>query len=140
MITREKVVTEAKTWINTPYSLGQKQKHIGVDCTGLLLGIGLELGFILSNIVIENPPIPSTNGHMIKELERFLIPATELLPANILVFERYKLVTHVGILISPTSFIHAGKTKVRSHDLSTGERYAGFARFIHSIYQIPNIV
>jgi len=140
MITREMVVTEAKTWIDTPYALGQKQKGIGVDCTGLLLGIGIKLEFIPSNIVIENPPVPSTNGHMIRELERFLIPATELLPANILVFERYKLVTHVGIIIDNNVFIHAGKTKVKSHHFDVQERYAGFARFIHSVYQIPNIV
>ena len=44
MITKEDVVTEARKWIGTPYHHQGRLRGIGVDCIGLLFGVGAKLG------------------------------------------------------------------------------------------------
>lgn len=44
MITRKQVVTQARTWIGTPFHHQGRVKHVGVDCIGLLVGVIKELG------------------------------------------------------------------------------------------------
>lgn len=40
----EDIVEEARNWIGTPYVHGQQLVGIGVDCAGLILGVGAHLG------------------------------------------------------------------------------------------------
>ena len=38
------IVTQARTWIGTPYHHAAAVKGVGSDCTGLLIGVARELG------------------------------------------------------------------------------------------------
>lgn len=44
--TREAIVAEARTWLGTPFMHQQSAKGVGVDCVGVILGVGRELGML----------------------------------------------------------------------------------------------
>lgn len=44
--TREIIVSTARTWGGTPYHHQARLKGHGVDCAQLVIGVGLELGYI----------------------------------------------------------------------------------------------
>lgn len=46
-----KIVMQARTWLDTPFRHQGRIKGVGVDCGGLLLGVGRELG-----IEVIEPP------------------------------------------------------------------------------------
>jgi cell wall-associated NlpC family hydrolase len=37
----------ARRWLGTPYQDGAALRGVGTDCAGLILGVGIELGFVL---------------------------------------------------------------------------------------------
>jgi NlpC/P60 family putative phage cell wall peptidase len=45
MTTRTEVVAAARSWIGTPFAHQARLKGVGVDCIGLVIGVGRELGF-----------------------------------------------------------------------------------------------
>lgn len=45
----EEIVAAARSWVGTRYSHQQRLKQVGVDCVGLILGVGLELGIMGSD-------------------------------------------------------------------------------------------
>lgn len=42
------IVEEARKWIGTPYHHQQRLKGVGVDCVGLVIGVGLECDILPS--------------------------------------------------------------------------------------------
>jgi cell wall-associated NlpC family hydrolase len=58
MMTREQVVTEARTWIGTPFHQNQMLKGVGVDCGRLLYAIYRAAGIIPADDAPE-PDDPS---------------------------------------------------------------------------------
>lgn len=137
MLTRKTVVETALTWLGTPWFNNQSTKQVGCDCVGFLAGVGRETGFLPSDYRLENHP-RFDRGEVIKaELERLFKPVENIESANIILLSRMGLLTHVGIVIDPISFIHASEVRrlgVRISDLSF---HVGF---IQKIYQIPGIV
>jgi len=51
MATRKQILDEARTWIGTPYHHQGRLKGVGVDCAGLIVMVGKELG--LSSFDVE---------------------------------------------------------------------------------------
>lgn len=49
------VVTEARAWLETRYHEGQHAKGVGADCFGLVLGVGLVLGFRSARAAASDP-------------------------------------------------------------------------------------
>lgn len=45
-LTREAIVAEARSWLGTPFMHQQSSQGVGVDCVGLILGVGRELGVL----------------------------------------------------------------------------------------------
>jgi len=45
-LTRSDVVAAARTWIGTPWQHQQRTKGVAVDCVGLVIGVGRELGMV----------------------------------------------------------------------------------------------
>jgi cell wall-associated NlpC family hydrolase len=41
-----RIITAARTWVGTPYHHQAQLKGVGVDCVGLILGVGKEAGFM----------------------------------------------------------------------------------------------
>jgi cell wall-associated NlpC family hydrolase len=44
MITRAQIVAEARSWLRTPYMHQARNKGVGVDCVGLLIGVARNAG------------------------------------------------------------------------------------------------
>lgn len=57
MIEREAIVAAARSWIGTPYRHQGRTKMKGVDCVGLVLGVGQDLGlqFTVPEHYAESP-------------------------------------------------------------------------------------
>lgn len=137
MLTRKTVVETALTWLGTPWFSNQSNKGVGCDCVGFLAGVGTETGFLPPDYRLENHP-RFDRGQVIKtELDRLFEPVETVQSGNIILLGRMGLLTHVGIVIDPVSFIHASDVRrlgVRISDLSF---HVGF---IQKIYKIPGIV
>lgn len=141
MITRQEIINEAKTWIGTRWHHGQANKGITCDCVGFILGVGKEIGFIAPDVVIENYERVPRGRFLIEQLERFLVETEEMLPGNIIVISKMKVITHVGILISDDKFIHANdqnKVGVIESYLDTFKNK--LKNSIVAIYQVPDVV
>lgn len=44
MATRAEIIAEAMSWKGTPWTHQGRLKHVGVDCAGIVLGVGLACG------------------------------------------------------------------------------------------------
>lgn len=53
MYTTEQILTSARSWIDTPFVHQGRVKGVGVDCVGLLIGIGRELGMVAPDFDVE---------------------------------------------------------------------------------------
>jgi cell wall-associated NlpC family hydrolase len=112
MITRDDIVTEAKSWIGTPYAHQGRRKGSFVDCVGLVMGVARKLDIsdyeykaysmtpnprLLRNLCDENLVLLGTRG------------AVELQPGNVLLLKWSRFPQHMGIVssINPPYMIHA---------------------------------
>lgn len=125
MITREQIVEEAISWLDTPYHHKSMVKGVGVDCAMLIAGIATNLGIIN----IEDASIDySTQWHLhhnqeklVEELEGFECEITNnLKTGDIMVFKYGRVSSHLGILINTNQIIHARQDigKVVINDLN----------------------
>lgn len=118
---REKVVSEAKKLINTPFS-HRGRTRFGIDCLGLVYICYSRAG--IPGLKDGDGRIYEPNWYMFCDKERYLdnllnycdfVEDGSIEKADIPLFKCYEnLVTHGGIYISDGNFIHAssGKTKV----------------------------
>jgi cell wall-associated NlpC family hydrolase len=137
MLTRKTVTDTALQWLGTPWYSNQSEKGIGCDCVGFLSGVGKEVGFLGQDYTIRNHLNYDRNGEIEKELDRLFIPTKELVSANIILFRKLGIVTHVGIALDGETFIHASEISQLGVRVSSLEF---FRQVIHKIYQIPGIV
>jgi NlpC/P60 family putative phage cell wall peptidase len=115
MTTRAEIVAEAKTWIGTPWRHQQSTKGVGADCArGLIVGVARELG-LPEAAAFETCPEFRGYGRepdpkmVLAACLRFLDPATELLPGNILYLRVPKVTQpmHFALVVDPGWMIHA---------------------------------
>nr|WP_319516508.1 NlpC/P60 family protein [uncultured Cohaesibacter sp.] len=107
------IISEALSWIGTPYKHQASCKHAGCDCLGLIRGV-----YSAFWPETEQPPAYSPNWAeanseetLANAAKRYLLPVDQdaLSPSNILLF-RYKRgypAKHAGMLIDKTRFLHA---------------------------------
>ena len=112
--TREAIITEARSWIGTPYHHQASLKGVGADCLGLVRGVWRSI----HGVEAETPPGYSRDWAEAGGQETLLDAAgrhmavgdvPRMQPGDILVF-RFRAgvpAKHVGVLVSPTSFVHA---------------------------------
>lgn len=72
------VITEARTWIGTPYHHQQCVKGVGVDCAQLIAGVGHALGLMpmLSRDLVRYSRTPNPR-QMRVVIEMFMEPITQ---------------------------------------------------------------
>ena len=90
--------------VGIPYTDGGRTPEEGFDCYGvvryaLMQGLGLDLP--------EQPPPASQWAKYVKIYRQ---PPAEFLTYDVLMFAEILpgIINHIGIMISPTDFIHAG--------------------------------
>jgi NlpC/P60 family putative phage cell wall peptidase len=117
MISQDLIITEARTWIGTPYRHQATTKGAGADCLGLLRGIWRA---IYGEEVAVVPPYTSdwseVSGRetLLEAARKFLIevPLADETAGDVLLFRMQKgsVAKHLGIsagTATAPSFIHA---------------------------------
>lgn len=114
------IVASARGWLGTPFAHQGRQRGVGADCGGLLIGVARECG-----LTVPEPPAysmspdPGVIGYL---LASYCVPVrrTELQPADVLWFAFAGEPRHVG-LATDIGVIHAWAKpgKVVEHRLDT---------------------
>ncbi len=87
----------------------------GCDCTGLIIGIAREIGYLGKYDLRIYPPDwnlhSGAGNYIIEELEKVAneIPKNEIVEGDILIFRLAKCLAHVGILVNKDNgmFVHS---------------------------------
>lgn len=133
------IVRTARSWLGTPYFHQASSKGSGCDCLGLIRGIWRE---VLGREPQHIPAYVSTWADTDRS-ERLLkstryhfdeLQRGAMQPGHLLIFRirRYSAAKHMGILSTPTSFIHAYQGNgVVENSLSSfwSDRIVGTFRF-----------
>ena len=108
---REKIVTEARTWIGTKFHHEARVKGCGVDCGQLLIGIYEALGLIPHFETDHYPKdfmMHNNREWYIELLQQF---STEIpgdpLPGDVVVFKYGRIYSHGGLVTEWSLLIHA---------------------------------
>lgn len=110
LATREDVVTEARTWLGTPYHHQALIKGVGVDCAMLLVGVYAGVGMIEG---VEPRPYPR-DWHLHRSEEKYLgwlqslsqqVPEPGV--GDVLVWHFGRTFSHGGIYIGNGEIIHS---------------------------------
>ena len=107
---RAAVVTEAQSWIGTPFHHAARVKGAGVDCLMLLAEVYERAG-IIAHI---DPPFYVPDWHLHRDAERYMeglleyaCPVETPLPGDIALFRFGRTFSHGAIVTQWPSLVHA---------------------------------
>lgn len=112
---RKRFSNTAKVW----KELGVKYQHRGTtrrgcDCTGLVIGILQELGYLKDYELRIYPPDWNLHAladdYIMEELEKVAYKITKPEIGDLVLFHFGKCIAHVGIVIENDLFIHCNRT------------------------------
>jgi hypothetical protein len=135
-ITRQQIVTEALTWLGTPYHHHQCVKGVGVDCVQLLFGVGKNVGFVDKDDIIPNYEPLARGSFMIRQLEKYLVESSVIKIANVLAIKFNNLDTHSAIVVDEKKFVHASAT---ARKVCYGTLESNVHRII-KVYEVPGVI
>lgn len=112
---RDKIVQLAKEYAesNVPYvHRGHSRK--GCDCTGILLAIIQEIGFMRDYILPYYPEdwnLHKSRENILNEIKKVAdrIELAKASVGDILLFQFGRCISHTGILVKPNLFVHCYK-------------------------------
>jgi len=113
---QEQIAEKAKEWANDKVRYKHRgHTRNGCDCSGLLVGVMRELGY-LKNFKMPNYPV-DWNLHGFKYKHNYLtekickyaykIPMNEKQPGDVLLFKYLKVICHSGIYVGNELFVHS---------------------------------
>lgn len=85
-IARKRIVEVAKTWLKTPYQHQGRRKGRGIDCIGLVWGIGAELG--VEAVIPHNYSASPSGDLVLQGCDKYLLKPedqTRRLPGQVLI-------------------------------------------------------
>ena len=136
---RSEIVAEARTWLDTPYLHQGRRKSHGVDCLGLIVGVGKALGLLDYDHRAYSPQPDAVTLQCLCELH--LVRRDDLRPGSIaLLWMAHRGVPqHMAIvtdLPGRLGIIHAHQRlgAVREHGLDEF-----WAKRVLAIYDFPGI-
>lgn len=105
-ISRENVVKAALSFEKTPWIHGARIKHVGIDCTGLVICALNEAGASVPDFYEYS--LFDEFSKLVRMLNEFCEKQDrEILPGDILLFRGSDMYNHVAIAIDSSQFIHA---------------------------------
>jgi NlpC/P60 family putative phage cell wall peptidase len=143
IITRARVVAEARTWIGTPYHHQASLRGIGTDCIGLVLAVcrTFDIGHdgVLPAYSRDWAEATGTET-LLAAAHRHLVSVSPsaALPGDVLIF-RYRahaVAKHAGFLATSSTFIHALENAPVSEVALSG----WWKRRIVGVFRIPGII
>lgn len=146
MITRDDIITEALTWIGTPYkNRGGPIKGESADCATFVSGIAGGVGLLDDSFLM---PAYSTNRHFFNTDERYRreleaagfisIPVNSAAPGDLLLFVmgRSQPASHTAVLMPENKMIHAYQTARKVAINRYSENWQRRARYA---YKFPGV-
>jgi cell wall-associated NlpC family hydrolase len=130
-----KIVEQVKQWVGVRY-LHQGITRSGCDCSGLLVGVLKELGYLRSFVMpvypldwnLHNPK----HNYLQEYLDKYCFKTDKPQPEDLVVFRFGRHISHIGILVDGLTFIHCYMTAgVKYGTLNSGqwkERVVGYWR------------
>jgi len=103
------IIAEAKSWLGTPYKDRHRTKGHGVDCAGLVYMVGKNVGAVVDKEMEMYSPEPTENK-MTNTLNCKGVKLLEMKIGCVVTIKIHKYPQHLGIIISPTQFIHANSS------------------------------
>jgi NlpC/P60 family putative phage cell wall peptidase len=134
---REQIVAEARTWLGTPFHHQGRLRGVGVDCGGLILGVGKALGlmdYAAAPVYGRRP-----NGPEMRTLCDALLaarPCDERRGGNILLFAFDVQDQHLAILTGEGTIVHvlAQARACVEHQFD-----ARWQRFVSAVYSYRGV-
>jgi len=113
---RDKIIQEARTWLETPFQHQGRKKGVGVDCVGLVEQVGFSLGLAPADYVPVLNYSQSPTEIMTKILNKYLkqISKNQITQGSILFFKtspRALWGQHLGFYTRDNTLIHAYSPK-----------------------------
>jgi cell wall-associated NlpC family hydrolase len=103
-VTQEDVVSEARKWVGTPFRHQGRLRSVGVDCAGLILGVGKALGALPAALEYRGYGAGAYAPALLEALENWLEPS-ERGPGRVALFRIGGEPRHLAFL-SPGGMIH----------------------------------
>lgn len=112
---RDAIVTEAKSWIRTPYKGWTRSKRVGVDCGQLLAAVFINTGHLPADLQLPKDYSLQVAQHLadtayldkVKEYMRE-IPESEAGPGDVVVYMLGLAFAHAGFICEwPGDIVHA---------------------------------
>jgi len=100
MSTRAQVITEARTWVGTPYLHQARMKLVGVDCIGVVIGTARALGLVATDFDITGYS-RQPDGTLIEKAGRYMTRITQaaMQPGDVVAIAFDGDPQHFGILV-----------------------------------------
>jgi cell wall-associated NlpC family hydrolase len=97
---RSQVISEAQSWLGTPFHHQARLKGVGVDCVGLVIGVGKELGLIGQDFDITGyDRIPDGRTLMAGAVKHMVpIHQAEMQAGDVIVVKFQQYPQHFGFL------------------------------------------
>ena len=150
---REDILVEARTWIDTPWQHQGRLKGVACDCAGLILGVGDNAGGLVLEITDAMYQKFARYGHqplthvMVQALAHWMIKlehSSRALAGDV-IYRRYgENPQHLAILTGPllepmSGVIHAlARPSRRVVEQRTDQTWIGGA--VHSAWRYPGVV
>lgn len=107
---REKIITEATSWLGTPWHHQGKIKHVGVDCGYFLLEVFANVGLVERSFIEPYPRDWATHKNderFLEVVERYAHKTDTSQAGDIAVFKYGRTFSHGAIIIDLPRLIHA---------------------------------
>lgn len=134
--TRDAIVAEAQSWLQTTWHHEARMKGIGVDCAQFLIAVYSAVGLVPAFDTGHYPPdwhLHRTEQRFLDALLQYADPVAEGLPGDIAMFSYGRHAAHGSIVVEWPLIVHAWRDEgaVVLSDVQNGpleERFAGFYR------------
>ena len=141
MVTRAQLVTEARTWVGTPFRHQGRVKGVGCDCAGLI--VGLAKHFQLSTFDVLGYNRHPTGRVLVDicdaEMERIAID--EMAPGDVALLRFERDPQHLALI---GNYLHGGLSLIHSYVQGGGvvehRLDSVWARRIVAAYRIPGVI
>lgn len=110
MTTRQKIVSEAESWLGTPYHHEACVKGAGVDCAQILIGVYSSVGLVEKPEVGHYPPdwmLHRSEERYLLWLLKYCTEVAEPLPGDIAIFKFGRCFSHAAIVQEWPNIVHA---------------------------------
>lgn len=144
-VSRSDIVAEARTWIGTPFKPHRREKGVGCDCIGFLIGIA----WSFSMTEFDDTDYPP-NGADSSKIRRFLDDNLQKVNKSqmdvgdiVLISEEENPPIHVGMLVDRPSSAVGGFNIVHSMTRAGGVKEhrlsSDWRRGIVAVYRLPGL-